>query len=127
MERSSLRAQGHEVRSSRSRSRSSRSRRPSKTASTVTLSPEGQALGLKLVQKLNVHSHRAEFTLFEAARAYAAADGRDSATATDVRAVAPLALRMRRSEFMDQFFERQKSEEQQISKLLNKLAPEPNA
>lgn len=94
---------------------------------TVSLSAEGQALGLQLVQKLNVHSHRAEFTLFEAARAYAAADGRDSATISDVRAVAPLALRMRRSEFMDQFFDRQKSEEQQITKLLNKLAPEPKA
>ncbi len=89
---------------------------------TVSLSPEGQALGLELVHKLNIHSHRAEFTLFEAARAYAAADSRDLATIGDVRAVAPMALRMRRSEFMDKFFETQKAEEQQISKLLDKLA-----
>jgi magnesium chelatase subunit I len=91
---------------------------------TVTLSADGQALGLKLVQELSVHSHRAEFTLFEAARAYAAADGRNEATLSDVKAVAPMALRMRRSEFMDKFFESQKTEDQQIHQLLDQLAPE---
>jgi len=90
---------------------------------SVTLSDEAEALGLRLVQKLNIHSHRAEFTMFEAARAYAAADTRDTATVSDVRAVAPMALRMRRSEFIDKFFETQKTEDQQIAKLLNKLAP----
>jgi len=92
----------------------------------VTLSAEGESLGLQLVHKLNIHSHRAEFTMFEAARAYAAADGREVAAITDVRAVAPMALRMRRSEFIDKFFETQKTEDQQISKLLNKLAPPTN-
>jgi magnesium chelatase subunit I len=91
---------------------------------SVTLSTAGQALGLKLVQELSIHSHRSEFTLFEAARAYAAADGRTEATVGDVKAVAPMALRMRRSEFMDKFFETQAVEDENIHKLLNDLAPE---
>src|SRR5690606_821580 len=54
-------------------------------------------VGLGLVQELGIDSHRAEYAMFEAARAYAAADGRDVATVDDIRAVAPMALRQRRS------------------------------
>ena len=42
-----------------------------------------------------------------------AADGRNLATVDDVRAVAPMALRQRRSEFMTTFFERQQEEARQ--------------
>jgi magnesium chelatase subunit I len=91
---------------------------------SVNLTPEAQSIGLKLVQELDIHSHRAEFTTFEAARAHAAADGRTEATVADVRAVAPLALRMRRSEFMDKFFELQATEEQKIAGLIHQFAPE---
>jgi len=90
---------------------------------SVKLTPEAQLVGLQLVQELGVHSHRAEFTTFEAARAHAAADGRSEATVGDVKAVASMALRMRRSEYMDKFFESQQSEEQTINNLINKLAP----
>jgi len=90
---------------------------------SVKLNPEAQQMGLRLVQELGIHSHRAEFTTFEAARAHAAADGRAEATADDIRAVAPMALRMRRSEYMDKFFESQKTEEQKIADLMHKLAP----
>jgi magnesium chelatase subunit I len=41
----------------------------------VTLSEQALDLGLDLVRMLDIDSHRAEFTLFEAARAHAAADG----------------------------------------------------
>jgi magnesium chelatase subunit I len=90
---------------------------------SVMLSPEAQSLGLQLVHDLGIYSHRAEFTLFEAARAYAASDGRTIATVDDLRAVASFALRMRRSEFMDRFIDTQKQEDQEIGTLFEKLAP----
>ncbi|MCC7207252.1 MAG: ATP-binding protein, partial [Anaerolineae bacterium] len=55
----------------------------------VALDDAALDLGLELVRRLDIDSHRAEYTLFEAARAYAAADGRDRANVQDVRAVAP--------------------------------------
>ncbi len=91
---------------------------------SVTLSPEAQKLGLRLVQELNIHSHRAEFTMFEAARAYAAADGRTLVTMDDLRVVAPMALRMRRSEFIESFFAAQQVEDHQISQTFEKLRSE---
>ena len=45
----------------------------------TTLSDDAVEIGLRLVQDLDIDSHRAEYTMFEAARAYAAADGRDLA------------------------------------------------
>src|SRR5260221_9032731 len=80
----------------------------------VTLTNEALELGLQLVQRLDIDSHRTEYTMFEAARAYAAADGRDSAGNEDVRAVAPLALRQRRSQFMLDFFQEQQNEDTAI-------------
>ncbi|MBL8154832.1 MAG: ATP-binding protein [Anaerolineae bacterium] len=80
----------------------------------TTLADEAIDLGLELVQRLDVDSHRAEYTMFEAARAYAASDGRDVATVNDVRAVAPMALRQRRSPFMVNFFESQHEEDNLI-------------
>jgi magnesium chelatase subunit I len=87
----------------------------------TTLEDSALALGLELVQQLNIDSHRAEYTMFEAARAYAASDGRDKATAQDIQVVAPLALRQRRSPFMVNFFESQHEEDEQIRTLIDKL------
>jgi len=78
--------------------------------------------GLELVKQLKIDSHRAEYTLFEAARAYAAADARTGVTLEDVRAVAPLALRQRRSEFILNFFKHQEDEDDQIQNTLTSLA-----
>ncbi|MCU0497238.1 MAG: ATP-binding protein [Anaerolineae bacterium] len=78
-------------------------------------------IGLQLVEMLKIDSHRADYTLFEAARAYAAADSRTQVTVDDIRAVAPLALRQRRSEFMDTFFESQQTEDEHIQKCLDTL------
>jgi magnesium chelatase subunit I len=75
------------------------------------LSSEAIEVGLTLVHRLGIDSHRAEYTMFEAARAYAAADGRDIADIADVRAVAPMALRQRRSQFMADYFDRQEAED----------------
>jgi magnesium chelatase subunit I len=87
----------------------------------TTLASESLELGLTLVQDLDIDSHRAEFTMFEAARAYAASDGRDVANLADIRAVAPMALRQRRSPFMVSFFENQVEEDEQIRKRIDEL------
>lgn len=89
----------------------------------TTLEASALELGVELVRELHIDSHRAEYTMFEAARAYAAADGRTEATIDDVQIVAPLALRQRRSEFMDNFFDNQKQEDAQISAILEDLLP----
>lgn len=63
----------------------------------AALSPQAERFGLGVVERLGIDSLRAEITLFEGARAHAVADGRTVATPADVRAVAPMALRLRRS------------------------------
>ncbi|HEX2908018.1 MAG TPA: ATP-binding protein [Phototrophicaceae bacterium] len=87
----------------------------------TTLTPEAIDLGLTLVQDLDIDSHRAEYTLFEAARAHAAADGRTEAAVQDIQAVASMALRQRRSEFMARFFENQHTEDEQIRTRIDEL------
>jgi magnesium chelatase subunit I len=89
---------------------------------SVKLSEETRELGMQLVQGLSIHSHRAEFTLFEAARAYAAADARQEVTLDDLRTIAPLALRMRGSDFIDKFIEQVDDEDHQIDDMLTGLA-----
>jgi magnesium chelatase subunit I len=87
----------------------------------VSLPEAIRSAGLGLVKSLRIHSHRAEFTLFEAARAYAAADKRLEVTMEDIQVIAPMALRMRHSEFMGAFFAGQAAEDEQIAELLGKL------
>ena len=87
----------------------------------TTISEEAIQLGLQLVQELDIDSHRAEYTLFEAARAHAAIDGRTSVLINDIRAVAYMALRQRRSEFMVNFVESQKQEDDQIEQHITGL------
>ncbi len=74
---------------------------------------------IALVQKMGIDSLRAEITWFESARAYAAADGRDEVTFDDLKTVAPMALRLRRSHFMNEYFKGQVSEEKEMGALLN--------
>jgi magnesium chelatase subunit I len=73
--------------------------------------------GIKLIQALKVDSLRAEITLLEAARAYAAADNRTRVEIEDLNAVAPMALRLRRSKFMTDYLSRQDAEEAEIQAL----------
>lgn len=76
---------------------------------------------IKLVQKMGIDSLRAEITWFEAARAYAAADGREAVMVEDLQVVAPMALRLRRSQFMTEYFSNQEGEEEEMEKLLGTL------
>lgn len=85
----------------------------------VSLPGAVEAQGLELVKRLNIHSHRAEFTMFEAARAYVAADLRAEVTSADLRTVAPMALRMRNSQFIEDFFAAQRTEDERIAALLD--------
>lgn len=87
----------------------------------TTLSEAALEAGIQLVQHLEIESNRAEFTLFEAARAHAAADGRDVAGIRDIRYVAPMALRLRRSTFMTNYLHSQTEESQRIQALLDEL------
>ena len=92
----------------------------------VELEDDAVALGLNLIEGLDIDSHRAEFGMFEAARAHAAADGRVAATTNDIRVVAPMALRQRRSQFIDNFFSAQTSEDEQINTLIDELSESHN-
>lgn len=87
----------------------------------TVLSDAAVEVGLGLVQDLSIDSHRAEYAMFEAARAHAAADGRDVADVGDIRAVAPMALRQRRSQFMVDFFAQQDEEDRTIRERIDAL------
>jgi magnesium chelatase subunit I len=76
-------------------------------------------LGLEIVRSLQIDSLRAEITLFEAAKAYAAIDGRPAVCADDLRAVIPMAVRMRRSAFMYQYFSDRAKEEDEIRQIID--------
>jgi magnesium chelatase subunit I len=84
----------------------------------VMIPNEVAPLGLKLINNLKIDSLRAELTLFEAARAYAAADGRQSVSVSDLDEVASMALRLRRSKFINEYLSQQTDEDAEIKKLL---------
>ncbi len=87
----------------------------------VILPEEVAEQAIHLIQKMQIDSLRAEITLFEAARAFAAADNRTVVTLDDIRQVAPMALRLRRSRFMTEYFLGTKEEEQEIQKKIDEL------
>jgi magnesium chelatase subunit I len=88
--------------------------------SGVRLPKEVAEIGLELIDKLKIDSLRAEITLFEASRAYAAADGRKDVKIEDLYQVCPMALRLRRSVFMDDYLQQQETEESEIKAILTK-------
>ena len=86
--------------------------------SHITLTREAERLALRLVKELDIASNRAEYVMLEGARAHAAADGRTRAGVADVRAIAPMALRQRHSEFMTHYFEQDHEETQRIQEVI---------
>jgi magnesium chelatase subunit I len=86
----------------------------------VRLSDEMARLGLGLIEKFKIDSLRAELTLFEAARAHAAADGRTEVQVEDLRQTGLMALRFRRSSFMNEYITQQQTEDGEILALLDK-------
>jgi magnesium chelatase subunit I len=76
--------------------------------------------GIELIRNLQIDSSRAEITLFEAARACAAADNRATVTQEDLQTVAPMCLRLRRSAFITRFFAERAQEENELAALIDK-------
>lgn len=93
---------------------------------TVSVPHEVGEFGIRLVQAMQIDSLRAEITLFEAARAYAAADNRIQVEIDDIKAVAPMALRLRRSAFMADFINDMQKEDQQVTALLDQISKSPD-
>ena len=84
----------------------------------VTISNKVAKAAIAIIQELDIDSLRAEITWFEAARAYAAANNRTIVKLADLYAVAPMALRMRRSKFIDKYFDDQQGEEEELDALI---------
>ncbi len=84
----------------------------------VDLPLKMERLGLRWIRELKIDSHRTEMALFEAARAYAAAGTRSRVTEKDLRAIAPLALRHRHSDFMRGYFAQHAAEERRIRRAM---------
>jgi magnesium chelatase subunit I len=76
-------------------------------------------LGLDLIRHLSIDSLRAEITLFEASKALAALDNRKVVSSEDLQAIAPMALRMRRSAFIEKYLTDQSIEEKEINNAVN--------
>lgn len=76
---------------------------------------------IRLVQDMNIDSLRAEITWFESARAFASADGRTKVTTEDLKEVAPMCLRLRRSPFMAEYINNQQGEEEELRDRLEGL------
>jgi magnesium chelatase subunit I len=85
----------------------------------VVLSDEVARFGLELISHLKIDSLRAEITLFESARAHAAADARLSVDKEDLKEVSLMSLRLRRSSFIADYFEQQQAEDDEILQAQN--------
>lgn len=88
----------------------------------VALDESARRAGLRLVLGMEIESGRAEITLFEAARAHAAADERTVTTVEDVTAVAPLALRFRHGPQLQAFLAQQHDEDERLAALVGELS-----
>ncbi len=86
----------------------------------VQVPNEAAMSAIELIKKMGIDSLRAEITWFESARAYAAADDRTEVTYDDLKLVARLSLRLRRSQFIKDYFESQQAEEGEMRTLLTK-------
>lgn len=87
----------------------------------VQLSAEIGKFGIRLVRKLKIDSLRSEITLFEAARAHAAADNRLEIELSDVKTVAVMALRLRQTDFMSDFMSSMEKEEERVLEIINQV------
>lgn len=94
-----------------------------KRLSKVTFAEGVQTQGLHWIKKLQIDSHRAEMTLFEAGRAYAAAANRLEVSLDDLRVVAPLALRQRQTNLAAKYYAEQAEENEKIKTVIGATKP----
>lgn len=85
-----------------------------KRLNEVSIPDETARIGLKIIHDLGIDSIRAEITLFEAARAHAAMDARSVVSPKDYLQVGVMALRLRRSTFLEAYHAQQEIEEAEI-------------
>lgn len=84
----------------------------------VSLQEDVALSGLHLIEQLGIDTLRADITLFEAARAYTALDGREIVSQEDLKSVSLMSLRMRRSKFIEEFSSYQKDEENEMMDII---------
>ena len=89
--------------------------------SNVSLPDSVAQQAIHIIQEMGIDSLRAEITWFEAAQAYAAADNRIEVTIDDLSVVASMALRMRRSKYMINYFIQQNEEEDEMRTMLSEI------
>lgn len=89
---------------------------------SVTVGNAAKDLGLMLVDKMQIDSNRAEITLFEAARAHAAAAERTEVAVEDIEAVALICLRQRNSPDLQAYMAQQNEEDEMLKQYLSKGA-----
>lgn len=87
----------------------------------VQLPHQISELGINLIRELKIDSLRAEITLFESAKALAAADRRTEVTIEDLATVSPLALRLRSSPFMNNFIEQTEKEDELLHQKISEI------
>ncbi len=92
---------------------------------SVSIGDGARELGTQLIQALRVDSSRADMTLFEAARAYAAIDERTVVTPEDISVVVPTTLRMRRSANLAAFYSAVDEEETEMAAQLRQIHTAP--
>ena len=85
---------------------------------SITIGSEAKELGLDLIHQLGIASNRAEITLFEAARAHAAADERTEVLRADIEAVTLISLRMRQTSGLPEFMRHRESEDDMLRALI---------
>jgi magnesium chelatase subunit I len=77
--------------------------------------------GIKLINLLKIDSIRAEISLFESAKALSAANKKLIVSIDDLKTVAPIALRLRTSQFMSNFINQQELNDQVIKDHIENL------
>ena len=89
----------------------------------VEIPPQVASTAIDWIHQLKIDSLRAEITLLEASRAFAASDGRKTVDINDLQAVSTMALRLRRSSFMIQYFADHECEEEDLISTINNQPP----
>ena len=92
-----------------------------KLLSEVELPDEIAQKGIQLIRYLGIDSLRAEMTLLESARAYAAADSKTRVTLDDIIKIAPMALRLRKSDLIKTYFTHRDREDDELKKAISSL------
>jgi len=87
----------------------------------VQVPDDNAQYGIKLINLLKIDSIRAEISLFESAKALTAANKKLVVSIDDLKTVAPLALRLRTSQFMSNFINQQEANDQVINDYIEKL------